>query len=387
MAWPIITLWLAVYPQRWRALAVPTDDPRAEAIGPDPDKVLLLGPGKSAGFGVHTHELGLGGHLARELSSQTRRGCSVDIVSDPTMSAADIGVVINWASLDRFDALVLTLGGGDVFRLRSLFGWRREITALLATIEKSRGGTLHTFILGIAPVGEFVSLPGTLLAIVNGNIANLNSISEELCSTRDHVTFVAATARAGSSQISLDSSTYAHWARELAPRIASQLASVALEPAAPPAAALATAALKNTTLTKKSVSTALSAIMDSARVLFDTTGAAVTFHDQKAHWFTSTSGIGDMRREEAGAFCSRAFTTRDLVVLEDTLADERFADHPWVIRGPRIRFYAGYPIAAPNGEIVGAVCVFDTGPRHFDSSHETLLRELARRVESAIQFQ
>jgi len=92
-----------------------------------------------------------------------------------------------------------------------------------------------------------------------------------------------------------------------------------------------------------------------------------------------------MRRDEAGAFCSRAFTTRRLVVLEDTLKDERFAEHPWVVGGPRIRFYAGYPIAAPNGDIVGAVCVFDTGPRRFDVSHETLLRELARRAESAIR--
>ncbi|QAV69405.1 GAF domain-containing protein [Salinibacterium sp. UTAS2018] len=385
MAWPIITLWLAVYPQRWRALIAPSDNPRAESIGPDPDKVLLVGPGKSSGLGVHTHELGLGGHLARELSALTRRGCSVDIVSDPTMSNADVGVVINWARLNRYDALVLTLGGGEVLHFRSLFGWRRAVTTLLDTIRDSGGGALHTSILGIAPIDGFVSLPSPLVAVINRNIQNLNDISEQLCAARASVTFVAATVREGTTEVLLDSPTYAHWAREVAPAVAAQLTRVALPPASIPSTATPLAVLDNTTLTTTAVSNSLTTITQSARVLFDTTGAAVTFHDQEAHWFTSISGVGDMRREEAGAFCSRAFTTRGLVVLENTLKDERFADHPWVVRGPRIRFYAGFPITNPHGDIVGAICVFDTEPRRFDLSHETLLRELARRAESAIQ--
>ena len=117
LAWPIITLWLALVSQTWRTLVVPTDAPRAEAVGPDPDRVLLLGPSKSVGFGVHTHELGLGGHLARELASLTKRGCSVDIVADATISATDTGVVIGRARLNKFDALVLILGGADTIRM------------------------------------------------------------------------------------------------------------------------------------------------------------------------------------------------------------------------------------------------------------------------------
>ncbi|WP_231601725.1 GAF domain-containing protein [Salinibacterium sp. NG253] len=385
MAWPIITLWLAVKPQRWRALTLPVDDPRVEAIGPDPDRVLLLGPGKSSGYGVHTHELGLGGHLARELSALTQRGCSVDIVSDPSMSAADTGVVIRWANLERYDALVLTLGGGDALRFRSLFAWRRDITDLMNTIEECGGGAMHTFIVGVAPLDEFVSLPAPLLRIVNHNVANLNAISQQLCSTRPGATFVPATASAGNTRVLLDSPTYEHWARTLAPAVARSLTAVAVPPAERPGSIVAPAAFESSTLTRKTVSTSLATIMHSARVLFGTAGAAITFHDQDAHWFTSISGVGSMQRDEAGAFCSAAFTDRGLVVLEDTLNDERFADHPWVVEGPRIRFYAGYPVAAPNGDIVGAVCIFDTGPRRFDPSYETLLRELAHRAETAIR--
>ncbi|WP_343925125.1 GAF domain-containing protein [Rhodoglobus aureus] len=385
MAWPLVKLCLAVIPQAWRTLAVPTDDPRAEAVGPDPDRVLLLGPGKSAGYGVHTHELGLGGHLARELASLTKRGCSVDIVSDPSMSVADAKVVIGWARLEKFDALVLTLGGVDILRMRSLLVWRRDVTALLNTTEESGGGTLQSFIVGIAPADELLSLPPLLLRVVNLNIARLNAISEELCAGRPSVSFIPATAPADNQSMPFESRTYEHWARELARSITVRLVHVAAPPSTSMSSNLSGTAFDGSSLNSKSVSTTLTAITHSARVVLNTTGAAVTFHDQEAHWFTSTSGIGDMRRDDAGAFCSSAFTARGLVVLEDTLHDARFAEHPWVLRGPRIRFYAGYPISAANGDIIGAVCVFDSGPRKFDSSHETLLRELAMRTESAIQ--
>ena len=383
MAWPIVKLCLAAYPQTWQKLATPGDAPLAEAVGPDPDRVLMLGPGKSTGFGVHTHELGLGGHLARTLSALTKRGCRVDIVADPSMSVADADVVIGWARLERFDALVLTPGERDILRIRSVFTWRRDVTAMLNTIEKRGGGVMQTFIVGIAPVNEMLSLPEPLLRIINANAAALNAISEELCSARSSVTFVPVTPPAGDPQVLLESRTYAHWAQEIAPAIASRLSHVSMLPTAIPLPVASP--FDGTVLTATSASAALTAVMDSARLMFGTTGAAVTFHDHEAHWFTSTSGVGDMRREEAGPFCSAAFTSHTLVVLEDTLRDERFADHPWVARGPQIRFYAGYPICAPDGEIIGAVCVFDTQPRSFDSSHETLLRELAKKAESAMQ--
>ncbi|MGV8851353.1 MAG: GAF domain-containing protein [Rhodoglobus sp.] len=387
LAWPFVKLCLAVVPQAWRTLAVPADDPRAEAVGPDPDRVLLLGPGKSSGFGVTTHELGLGGHLARQLASLTKRGCSVDIVSDLSMSVTDTRVVIEWARLERFDALVLTLGGLDALRMRSYFVWRRDVTALLDRISESAGGTLHSFVVGIAPADHLLSLPPILLRLVNMNIAKLNAITELLCEARPEVTFIPATSPAEDPTVKFESRTYEHWARELAPAIASRLAHVAVPPSMNMATKISGAVFDGSSLTSKPVSTTLTNIMHSARVMLNTSGAAVTFHDQEAHWFTSTSGVGDMRRDEAGAFYSAAFSARGLVVLEDTLHDERFSKHPWVTRGPRIRFYAGYPISAANGDIVGAVCVFDTDPRAFDSSHESLLRELALRAEAAIQHQ
>jgi GAF domain-containing protein len=50
----------------------------------------------------------------------------------------------------------------------------------------------------------------------------------------------------------------------------------------------------------------------------------------------------------------------------------------------QVRFYAGYPIEAPNGQRVGALCIVDTKPRRFSRKEAELLRELALRVQTLL---
>ena len=46
----------------------------------------------------------------------------------------------------------------------------------------------------------------------------------------------------------------------------------------------------------------------------------------------------------------------------DATVDDRFADNPFVVGDPHLRFYAGEPLHAPGGEAVGTLCVLDTEP-------------------------
>lgn len=73
-----------------------------------------------------------------------------------------------------------------------------------------------------------------------------------------------------------------------------------------------------------------------------------------------------------------------LLVVEDAGADQRYVGHPWVAGGSAIRFFAGFPIEAANGERVGALCISDTAPRSFTSAEDALLGMLARRVQQEL---
>ena len=58
-----------------------------------------------------------------------------------------------------------------------------------------------------------------------------------------------------------------------------------------------------------------------------------------------------------------------------------FCDNPLVCGNPNIRFYAGYPLEAPDGSRVGTLCVIDDKPREVSRDQLQTLRELGRMVE------
>ena len=68
----------------------------------------------------------------------------------------------------------------------------------------------------------------------------------------------------------------------------------------------------------------------------------------------------------------------------DALQDPRFADNPLVTGPSRVRFYAGAPVAAADGSLVGSLCIIDHRARQLDADQLALLRDLAKLVESEL---
>src|SRR4051812_7382892 len=77
--------WHLPFPSSWPTLPRPTDYAQSNAPGLDPDRVLVVGSGPAAGWGVRSHELGLPGQLARRLAAATGRGSDVDILSSASL--------------------------------------------------------------------------------------------------------------------------------------------------------------------------------------------------------------------------------------------------------------------------------------------------------------
>ncbi len=114
--------------------------------------------------------------------------------------------------------------------------------------------------------------------------------------------------------------------------------------------------------------------------------ASVSFVDENRQWFKSRIGVEASETSRDIAFCAHTILHKDQVFeVRDAQADARFKDSPLVTDGPHIRFYAGAPLIAPNGESLGALCVMDRTPRKLTAAQLAALQALSRQVISQLE--
>ena len=76
---------------------------------------------------------------------------------------------------------------------------------------------------------------------------------------------------------------------------------------------------------------------------------------------------------------------RALYEVQDARQDASLKQLPLVSSPPHIVFYAGAPLIADNGSIIGTLCVMDTQPRRLSSVQSALLQQLAS--SAVLQFE
>ncbi len=112
--------------------------------------------------------------------------------------------------------------------------------------------------------------------------------------------------------------------------------------------------------------------------------ALISIVDETRQWFLSRRGIQLAATARDASFCAHALMQRRLLVVPDATLDARFATNPLVTGPPHIRAYAGAPIYTRDGYAIGALCVIDVKPRHFEVADVDLLRDYALLVEDFI---
>ena len=110
----------------------------------------------------------------------------------------------------------------------------------------------------------------------------------------------------------------------------------------------------------------------------------ISLVDEHRQWFKSKIGLEACQTPREDAFCAHAITSQELFVVPDASHDPRFATSPLVLGEPHIRFYAGAPLAAPNGHNLGALCVIDRVPRQLNCEQLESLRILSRQVMAQV---
>lgn len=116
--------------------------------------------------------------------------------------------------------------------------------------------------------------------------------------------------------------------------------------------------------------------------------ALLSLIDRDRQFFKSQSGLPDdlahaRHTPREVSICGHVVANDEVLVIEDLARDRRFANNPMVLeRG--LRFYAGAPVRAANGQPVGSLCILDVTPRQLAPSEIRLLQEYANEVTEEI---
>jgi diguanylate cyclase (GGDEF)-like protein len=121
-----------------------------------------------------------------------------------------------------------------------------------------------------------------------------------------------------------------------------------------------------------------------AKRLFGVPIVLVTLIDVDRQWFKSSQGLEATETPRKISFCGHAILADEILIVPDTLLDDRFCDNPLVTGDPGIRFYAGVPLVIPNGSKLGTLCLIDRDPRVLSDEDQELLRDLGHMAEQEL---
>ncbi len=120
-------------------------------------------------------------------------------------------------------------------------------------------------------------------------------------------------------------------------------------------------------------------IVQVASLLCASPIALISLVDSERLFFMAHAGLDVRQVPRKGSLCECAIILPDeLLEVEDTTKDARFASSELVTGFPGIRFYAGVPLVTSEGTALGTLCVIDRKPRVLTESQRTGLYYLAQ---------
>lgn len=100
----------------------------------------------------------------------------------------------------------------------------------------------------------------------------------------------------------------------------------------------------------------------------------------------SSCGLNFKTSNRATSFCGHTILQDEILIIEDTLKDERFYDNPMVVNEPNIRFYAGHPLSSVTGNNIGSLCIADRVPRKLKDSELSVFKMMGKLLNERIRM-
>ncbi|MGD1704093.1 PAS domain S-box protein [Dapis sp. BLCC M229] len=134
-----------------------------------------------------------------------------------------------------------------------------------------------------------------------------------------------------------------------------------------------------------------------AAYIAETPIAFISFRDSNYLWLKSQTGINNNKDRylnfvEVILGSSEKNQTKlqkkeaKLLIISDTLADERIANHTLVVSEPKIRFYVGISINI-NGKQIGILSLMDYVSRSLTEKCQKLLKKLSLHISNQVELQ
>lgn len=139
------------------------------------------------------------------------------------------------------------------------------------------------------------------------------------------------------------------------------------------------AAVRATRLLDTSAEPAFDDLTRMAATVIGVPYAFATIVDDARSFWKSCFGIpADVPHQNTvdESFCQYVVRSQTELIAGDTALDVRTRDNP-SIASMGVRAWAGFPLLAPDGEVVGSFCVVDTQPREWSVRDVEILRTLS----------
>jgi hypothetical protein len=356
--------WFAFRMLRTRDRPHPVDVPAVRSGNPKADRVLLVGNGPSHGWGVLTHGLALTGQLATAITERTGRPVDIDLVGAEAMNVRSTVAWIGDRDLDGDDLVVLAVGFNDALRLTPLPIWRSELTRLLDELENGLRADAAIAVAGIPPIRSFSPYGSLAGRASEHHRERLNGVTRQIV-TRRRIRYIDLPAASGSPD-DPDGAVYAEFAERIADRVAPLV--IASRPRPTRRAerrrrdwdwsgtpAIVDAALRGG-------EPQLRLLAEQAQKQFGVEVAVVSLVDGDRLYHGTNTDLFPASVPLELSFCKYTVEAGEPVVIPDTGKDERFIGNP-LVDVSFINFYAGYPLRASDGQVIGSFCLQGSRPR------------------------
>lgn len=380
--------WYALRLLKLRKHRRPQDSAVRRSGDPRADRMLLIGNGFTHGWGVDSHQQALTGKLSEAVADRTGRGCDLDVVGAESMNARSSLSWVGDRDLSSLDAVVVALGLNDALRHTTVADWERGLGELLASVVPRLRSDAVVLVVGIPPVRALSAFDGVVARAAERHRDRLNA-------SATWISELNGVAHLGISEFVPDSRgrvTAAAVYAQLATRIAVELAPalVATRPDPAPREPQAdplwewNGAEEVVALAAEGGSPVLRHLTETAQKSFNVELAVVSLVDGDRLYHATTTDVLPSSVPLDLSFCQYTVAEEAPVIVPDARVDERFADNPLVDLS-FINFYAGYPLRASDGRVIGSFCLQGSRPRNSNAVSIEALRGLALQAEAELR--